>query len=53
MPSHCPHKTIHTERLMSADSPSVDKINFVIITYCADCGKKLKEVLIQDEVLNN
>lgn len=39
----CSHQLLHTERLRESETSS----RFVIVTYCADCGKEIKTVEIK------
>lgn len=44
---NCPHKLKHTERLfITKDDGVLQPMEFVIVTYCADCGKTLNKVKI-------
>ncbi len=41
--NNCEHKTKHTQRLTDKQVPSL----YVIVTWCADCGERLKIVDIK------
>lgn len=47
--TYCPHITLHTERFINNIIPPEGvpiQMGYVIVTYCADCGKELKRVKI-------
>ena len=56
----CEHKNIHTERTkwfpplsvqIGKGKPiEIDEVKSQIISYCADCGEKIKEVSIGDNL---
>lgn len=45
----CEHKLKHTERLILKQSIESEKMRYVIMTYCADCGEELNCILIRNK----
>jgi hypothetical protein len=48
-PAHndCSHARLHTEKMLDGDFENIDKAKPVIITFCANCGLKIKKVDIK------
>lgn len=44
---NCEHKIKHTQRLITKESSETEDLEWVIITWCADCGQRLNTVSVK------